>query len=124
MQIKDFIATPWIIDKADGLCYWDEQGKRYFDAIGGIFAAVLGHRRPRVMDAVSKQMDEITFAPPLHGIRRSFYDLAEGFAIPALVPLLRFTRLSVTALAMIKMPPAQNRQVAGSERKMIPKMAA
>ena len=77
MQIKDFIASPLIIDKADGLYYWDEQGRRYFDAIGGIFVAVLGHRHPRVIDAVSKQMEEITFAPPLHGISNKALDFIE-----------------------------------------------
>lgn len=77
MQIKDFIASPLIIDKADGLYYWDEQGRRYFDAIGGIFVAVLGHRHPRVIDAVSKQMEEITFAPPLHGISNKALDFVE-----------------------------------------------
>ena len=68
MQISEFVKSPLIIDKAEGLYYWDEAGKRYFDAIGGIFVAVLGHRHPRVMDAVRKQMEQITFAPPLHGI--------------------------------------------------------
>ena len=76
-QIKDFIASPLIIDRAEGLYYWDEQGKRYFDAIGGIFVAVLGHRHPRVMDAVAEQMEKITFAPPLHGISNKALDFVE-----------------------------------------------
>jgi len=77
MQISEFVKSPLIIDKAEGLYYWDEAGKRYFDAIGGIFVAVLGHRHPRVMDAVRKQMEQITFAPPLHGISNVALDFVE-----------------------------------------------
>jgi adenosylmethionine-8-amino-7-oxononanoate aminotransferase len=67
-QTEDFLAHPLIVNRAEGLYYWDIHGKRYFDAIGGIFVAVLGHRHPRVMEAMRRQMERITFAPPLHGI--------------------------------------------------------
>ena len=69
-QMSEFIRNPLIIDRAEGLYYWDTDGKRYFDAIGGIFVATLGHRHPRVMEAMRKQMERMTFAPPLHGICR------------------------------------------------------
>jgi adenosylmethionine-8-amino-7-oxononanoate aminotransferase len=73
----DFLANPLIIDKAEGLYYWDTEGKRYFDAIGGIFVAMLGHRHPRLLDAVRRQMDRLTFAPPLHGIADVTLDFIE-----------------------------------------------
>ena len=43
-QTTEFLKHPLLIDKAEGLYYWDADGKRYFDAIGGIFVATLGHR--------------------------------------------------------------------------------
>jgi adenosylmethionine-8-amino-7-oxononanoate aminotransferase len=64
----DFLREPLIVNRAEGLSYWDVQGRRYFDGIGGIFAANLGHRHPRIMEAMRRQMERITFAPPLHGI--------------------------------------------------------
>ena len=67
-QSSEFIQEPLVINKAEGLYYWDREGKRYFDAIGGVFVAVLGHRHPRVMEAMRKQMEAITFTPPLHAI--------------------------------------------------------
>lgn len=76
-QISDFIENPLIIDRADGLYYWDTEGKRYFDGIGGIFVAVLGHRHPRVMEAMARQMERLTFAPPLHGISDVALDFIE-----------------------------------------------
>ena len=52
---SEFLENPVVIDRAEGLYYWDCEGKRYFDAIGGIFVATLGHRHPRVMDAMMRQ---------------------------------------------------------------------
>jgi adenosylmethionine-8-amino-7-oxononanoate aminotransferase len=76
-QTSDFLREPLVFKKADGLYYWDNAGKRYFDAIGGIFVAVLGHRHPRVMDAMRRQMEKMTFAPPLHGIADVTLDFVE-----------------------------------------------
>src|SRR4029079_4840283 len=76
-QTSEFLENPIIVNRADGLYYWDLEGKRYFDAIGGIFVASLGHRHPRLHDAVRRQMDQITFAPPLHGISDVTLDFVE-----------------------------------------------
>lgn len=79
-QTSEFIKNPLIIDRADGLYYWDTAGKKYFDAIGGIFVAVLGHRHPRLMQAMQAQMEKITFAPPLHGTTNVTLDFIEKLA--------------------------------------------
>ena len=63
----EFFENPLIVNRAEGLYYWDTEGKRYFDAIGGIFVATLGHRHPRVVEAMKQQLDRLTFAPPMHG---------------------------------------------------------
>jgi len=76
-QTSEFLKNPLILSKAEGLYYWDADGQRYFDAIGGIFVAVLGHLHPRVVQAVRKQLDKITFTPPLHGISDEVLDLIE-----------------------------------------------
>src|SRR6202790_434709 len=76
-QTSEFLDNPIIVNKADGLYYWDLDGKRYFDAIGGIFVASLGHRHPRLIEAAHKQMERITFAPPLHGISDIALDFVE-----------------------------------------------
>jgi len=68
LPTSEFLENPLIFHRAEGLYLWDDRGKRYFDAIGGIFVAVLGHRHPRVMEAMRRQMDVMTFCPPLHGI--------------------------------------------------------
>lgn len=66
--MQRFAAAPLIVTRADGVYYWDADGRRYLDAIGGIFVASLGHRHPRVLAAVRDQMERLAFAPPLHGM--------------------------------------------------------
>jgi adenosylmethionine-8-amino-7-oxononanoate aminotransferase len=67
-QITDFLEQPLVLNRAQGLYYWDDEGKAYFDAIGGIFVAVLGHGHPRILEAMRKQMEQISFTPPLHAV--------------------------------------------------------
>ncbi len=74
---SEFLENPLVIDRAEGLYYWDTEGKRYFDAIGGIFVASLGHRHPRVMQAMRDQMEKITFAPPLISTTNEALDFVE-----------------------------------------------
>ncbi len=79
-QTSDFLKRPLVFDRAEGLYVWDTDGRRYFDAIGGIFVAVLGHRHPRLIEAARRQMDRITFAPPLHGTTDATLDFVEKLA--------------------------------------------
>jgi adenosylmethionine-8-amino-7-oxononanoate aminotransferase len=74
---SEFIQNPLVIQRAQGLYYWDTEGKRYFDAIGGIFVAVLGHGHPRVMQAMRDQMEKVTLAPPLISTTEVLFDLVE-----------------------------------------------
>ena len=76
-QNAEFLKNPLVLNEAEGLYYRDTTGKRYFDAIGGIFVAVLGHKHPRVMDAMRVQMEKLTFTPPLHGISDVTLDFIE-----------------------------------------------
>src|SRR5580704_2294966 len=76
-QMSEFSRDPLILHRAQGLYYWDIHGRRYFDAIGGIFVATLGHGHPRLLEAMRKQMEKMTFAPPLHGIADVTLDFIE-----------------------------------------------
>lgn len=67
-QTKTFLQQPVIINRGKGVYLWDVNEKRYFDAIGGIFVASLGHGHPRVLEAMRKQAETLTLAPPLHTI--------------------------------------------------------
>jgi adenosylmethionine-8-amino-7-oxononanoate aminotransferase len=76
-QTSGFLENPLVVSRAEGLYYWDTDGKRYFDAIGGIFVASLGHKHPRVMEAMLRQMEKLSFAPPMHGTADVTLDFVE-----------------------------------------------
>ena len=46
------------VTKAEGSRIWDVAGKVYLDLIAGISVCNIGHRHPRVVDAIKKQADQ------------------------------------------------------------------
>jgi len=52
-------AAPLALEivKAEGSGLYDANGKEYIDLIGGISVANVGHRHPRVIEAIKKQID-------------------------------------------------------------------
>ena len=73
----EFMENPLIVSRAEGLYYWDVEGKRYFDGISGIYSATLGHRHPRVEEAIRRQWEKLSFAPPMHGTSDVTLDFVE-----------------------------------------------
>src|SRR5206468_7181321 len=53
-------ATPVYADRAENGELWDTDGKRYIDFAGGIAVLNTGHRHPKVLAAVNKQLDLYT----------------------------------------------------------------
>src|SRR6185436_14561768 len=45
------------IAKAEGCLLYDKKGKKYIDLLGGISVANVGHRHPKVIEAIKKQLD-------------------------------------------------------------------
>lgn len=66
-QMTDFVREPLLMSRGEGVWYEDVNGKRYLDALSGIYVAGVGHANQRVMDAVKAQMDQLSFSPPMHG---------------------------------------------------------
>ena len=53
---------PVVWDRASGATVWDIEGKEYVDLTCGICVTNLGHCHPRVMAAMSGQMEKLAFA--------------------------------------------------------------
>lgn len=51
---------PVFIDRAENATIWDIEGQQYLDFAGGIAVLNTGHRHPRVMDAVRRQLELYT----------------------------------------------------------------
>jgi adenosylmethionine-8-amino-7-oxononanoate aminotransferase len=79
-QMAEWSKSPLIMAKADGIHYWDVSGKRYLDALSGIYVVSVGHNNRRVIDAVRAQLDTLTFSPPMHGTNPVAVQLANLLA--------------------------------------------
>jgi 4-aminobutyrate aminotransferase/(S)-3-amino-2-methylpropionate transaminase len=55
-------AHPVVAARAEGAELWDVDGKRYLDFVGGIGVLNVGHSHPRVVEAVRRQVGEISHA--------------------------------------------------------------
>jgi len=58
-HIAQTSATPLALEivRAEGSSLFDAAGKEYIDLIGGISVANVGHRHPKVIEAIKKQLD-------------------------------------------------------------------
>ena len=51
---------PLFIDRAENATIWDVEGRQYIDFAGGIAVLNTGHRHPKVIDAVKRQLELYT----------------------------------------------------------------
>ncbi|GKW47861.1 4-aminobutyrate--2-oxoglutarate transaminase [Halomonas sp. NCCP-2165] len=51
--------SPQFVERAENAELWDVEGKRYIDFAGGIGVLNLGHRHPKVVEAVKAQLDKL-----------------------------------------------------------------
>src|SRR5580692_11785722 len=79
-QMAEWTKNPLIMARADGVHYWDVQDNRYLDALSGIYVASVGHNNRRVIEAIRKQLDTLTFSPPMHGTNPVAVQLANLLA--------------------------------------------
>lgn len=54
---------PTVIERGDGCYVWDESGKKYLDALAGLFVTQIGHGRSELATAASKQAEQLGYFP-------------------------------------------------------------
>jgi 4-aminobutyrate aminotransferase len=54
--------SPVVVDRAEGLYVWDDQGERWADFTSGIAVTNTGHAHPRVVEAIREQAGKIIHA--------------------------------------------------------------
>lgn len=60
---------PIIVEKGEGVYFYDYNGKKYLDFSSGLMNVNIGHGHPGVTEAVVKQMNEISYVTPGCGTR-------------------------------------------------------
>jgi len=56
--------NPIVIDRAEGIHFWDPDGKRYIDFNSQLMSINIGHGDKRVADAIAEQAHKLAFAAP------------------------------------------------------------
>lgn len=69
-----------IATRAEGLYYWDDQGRRIIDASSGLFCVAAGHGRREIAEAVGRQVAELDYIPPFLRAHGKAFALAERIA--------------------------------------------
>src|SRR3982750_16077 len=55
---------PMVIDRAEGIYFWDVNGKRYMDFNSQLMCVNIGHGDRRVIDAITAQMQQVCYVAP------------------------------------------------------------
>ena len=59
---------PAVITKAEGIFFWDEDGKKYYDMSSQMVNANLGHGNRALIDAIKNQAEKMAFIGPGYAI--------------------------------------------------------
>lgn len=66
----DHMIHPWsfpgsslMIVRGEGSSYWDADGRKYLDALGGIQLCEIGHGRAELAEVAAEQMRELEYSP-------------------------------------------------------------
>lgn len=67
-----------VIARGDGNYVFDVEGNRLLDGVGGLWNVNVGHNRPEVKAAITRQLDEIAYYQTFDGVAHPrVYDLAD-----------------------------------------------
>ncbi len=70
---RQFKADPRMIVAAEGAYFIDDRGRRIFDGLSGLWCSGLGHNRPEITEAVTRQLQTLDYSPAFQfGQPRSF----------------------------------------------------
>lgn len=81
-------AGPMVIDRGEGCYVVDNTGKRYFEAMSGLWSVGLGFSEQRLIDAATRQLERLPFYHNFsHKSHDPAIDLAEKLVSLAPVPM-------------------------------------
>ncbi len=90
---RQFKKAPRLLARAEGMYYWTADGRQVLDGQAGLWCVNAGHCRPKIVDAVRRQVGEMDFAPTFNMGHPLAFEFAERLAAaaPAGFPHVFFT---------------------------------
>ena len=84
---RQYKAAPRLLASASGMYYTSHDGRQILDGCAGLWCCNAGHARPRIVEAVKKQIETLDFAPNFSMSSPLPFVLAERLAAIAPDPL-------------------------------------
>ena len=81
---RQFKAHPRLLARAEGMHYWDTDGRKLLDCFSGLWCVNAGHGRKPIVEAIAKQAAELDYAPTFQFGHPKAFELASRVA--ALAP--------------------------------------
>lgn len=73
---RQFKQSPRMFVAADRMHYTTSEGNQVLDATAGLWCVNAGHRRPKIVEAVAKQVEELDYAPAFQMGHPKAFELA------------------------------------------------
>jgi beta-alanine--pyruvate transaminase len=77
---RQFKKAPRLLARAEGMRYWTPEGREILDGTAGLWCVNAGHCRPRIVEAVQRQVAEMDFAPTFQMGHPIAFEFAERLA--------------------------------------------
>jgi adenosylmethionine-8-amino-7-oxononanoate aminotransferase len=69
---------PLVIDRGEGIYLWDREGRRYIDALSGLWVVAAGHGRTELAEAAAEQASRLAYANTFAYATEPALELAEA----------------------------------------------
>ncbi|PQA87473.1 aminotransferase class III-fold pyridoxal phosphate-dependent enzyme [Hyphococcus luteus] len=77
---KAFKASPRIYESAEGFYYKTSDGRKILDSFSGLWCCNLGHRHPKISEAIKAQVDELDYSNAFNFGHPKVFELANVIA--------------------------------------------
>ncbi len=77
---RQFKKAPRLLARAEGMHYWTHDGRKLLDATSGLWCVNAGHCRPKIVEAVKRQVEKMDFAPTFQMGHPIAFEFAERLA--------------------------------------------
>ena len=77
---RQFKKAPRLLARAEGMYYWTPDGRQVLDGTSGLWCVNAGHCRPKIVEAVKRQVAEMDFAPTFQMGHPVVFEFAERLA--------------------------------------------
>ena len=74
---REFQRAPQLFVRAEGVRYWNAEGRELLDGSSGLFCSAAGHGRTEIAEAVCKQLLTLDFTPHFQRASPLSFELAE-----------------------------------------------